>query len=128
MARAIAAIVLDITDAANAIGRYTADGHAAFAADEKGRFAVIARLIHLGQGVKDLQAAGIQLRELHPEIDWKQVAGLRDRLAHQYWGLDVDLLWTFIDRQLPKIVAAIQDLGRTAGEPRPRSRRRPAGK
>ena len=128
MARAVAAILQDIVEAGNAIRRYTAGGHEAFTADEKTRDAVIARLIHIGQAIKDIQASGVKLQELHPDVAWKQAAGLRDRLAHRYWGLEVDLIWTFIDTELPKVMTAMQEIARTAREPGAGARRRRSGK
>ncbi|HUQ73466.1 MAG TPA: HepT-like ribonuclease domain-containing protein [Burkholderiales bacterium] len=124
MARAAAAILQDIVDAGDAIRRYTACGHDAFVADEILRDAVIARLIQMGQAVKDIQAAGVKLQELRPEVGWKQIAGLRDRLAHRYWGLEVEPIWTFVETELPKVIAAVRALGRTVSEPKRALRRK----
>ena len=115
----------DILDAAGAIDTYTRDGREAFAAQAMVRDAVIARLIQIGQAVKDAQAAGLKLNELRPDIPWRRIAGMRDRLAHRYWETEADVVWAVVETDLPKLVAAVRDMTRTIREPDlPRRRRR----
>lgn len=124
MARAAVAILQDIVDAAQTIAVYTRGGHEAFTADGMVRDAVIARLIQIGQAVKDAQAAGVKLQALRPDIEWQKIAGMRDRLAHRYWEIEADVIWVVVETDLPKLVAAVQEMSRTAREPRARRPRR----
>jgi len=80
----------DILGAISKIRRYT-DGLSkqGFAADEKTLDAVIRNLEVIGEAVKQLPA---DLRARQPGLDWQKIAGLRDILIHQYFGIDVDIL------------------------------------
>ena len=51
-----------------------------------------------------------ETRQRRPEIPWKQVAGLRDRLVHDYFGVDLALVWVVVDRDLSVLSAAIEAL------------------
>ena len=124
MARTAVAILQDIVDAAGAIRTYTRGGRGAFAADAMVRDAVIARLIQIGQAVKDVRAAGAKLDELWPEIPWQKIAGMRDRLAHRYWEIEADLIWAVVNAELPKVVAAVRQLSRAMREPKRRRTRK----
>ena len=74
------------------------------------RDAVAARLIQIGQSVKDAQAEGLDLPRLKPEIPWRSIAGMRDRLAHKYWLLDTGIVWAVVRKDLPRLRAAIGQL------------------
>ena len=61
----------------------------------------------IGEAAKLLPAT---FRSEHKEIDWKGLAGLRDRLIHHYFGVDYALVWDVITNELPKIKDKIQIL------------------
>jgi uncharacterized protein with HEPN domain len=126
--RAAAAILQDILDAASAIQIYTRDGREVFAAEAMVRDAVVARLIQIGQAVKDAQSAGIKLHALRPDIPWQRIAGMRDRLAHRYWETEPNLVWAVVETELPKLVAAVQEMTQTAREPGMARRRKQRAK
>jgi uncharacterized protein with HEPN domain len=42
-----------------------------------------------------------EIRYTHKEFNWKGFAGLRDRVIHQYWGVDYELLWDAIENEVP---------------------------
>ena len=128
MARPAVAILHDILDAAGAIATYTREGREAFAAQVMVRDAVIARLIQIGQAVKDAQATGLKLNALRPDIPWRRIAGMRDRLAHRYWETEADVVWAVVETELPKLVAAVRDMTRTAREPDSPRRRKQRSK
>ncbi len=74
-------------------------------------------LLVLGEAVKSLPA---EMRGRHPDVDWHGLAGLRDRLAHQYFRIERDLLWAAISEDLPPLRAAVgaesERLSEAAGE------------
>jgi uncharacterized protein with HEPN domain len=68
--------------------------------DRKTYRAVIACLISLGEAVKALSD---DLKARHAEIDWRGYAGLRDIITHQYFQIQLGLVWTTIKQELPAL-------------------------
>ena len=82
-----------IRDAINDIKSYATVGQAAFLADRMRQDAVIRKLEIVGEAVKRISEA---TRARRPEIPWKQIAGMRDRLTHDYFGVDLGLVWRVV--------------------------------
>ena len=59
--------------------------------------AVIRKLEIVGEAVKRISET---TRARRPEIPWKQIAGMRDRLTHDYFGVDLGLIWRVVERDL----------------------------
>ena len=108
MARSPADHLADVLEAIEAIERYTKGGRRAFERDPMIRDAVAARLMQIGQAVKDAQGEGLDLERLEPTVPWRNIAGMRDRLAHKYWLLDIAILWAVVERELPKLRTAVE--------------------
>ncbi len=51
-----------------------------------------------------------EVREAHPEIQWRRVIATRNRLAHGYSGIDEDIIWDIIQTDVPKLLPALQNL------------------
>ena len=51
-----------------------------------------------------------EVREAHPEIQWRRVIATRNRLAHGYSGIDDDIIWDIIQTDVPKLLPALQNL------------------
>lgn len=107
MARKATDHLHDVLEAIDAISGYTRAGKKAFDRNPMLRDAVAARLIQIGQSVKDAQAEGLDLPRLQPEIAWRGIAGMRDLLAHKYRLLDAVIVWSVVEHDLPKLRKAI---------------------
>jgi uncharacterized protein with HEPN domain len=100
----------DVLEAIAAIGEYTRRGRSAFEKDAMSRDAVVARLIQIGQAVKDARTEGLDLQKMKPDIPWRDIAGMRDRLAHKYWLLDTAIIWAVVEHELPRLRDAVEDI------------------
>jgi uncharacterized protein with HEPN domain len=54
----------------------------------------------IGEAVKNLSK---EFKEKYSEIDWKRIAGMRDKLIHHYFNIDYEILWDVIKHKLPSI-------------------------
>ncbi len=61
----------------------------------------------VGEGVKRLP---LNLRSQHPEVPWKEIAGTRDHLSHGYDDVDYQVLWDAVQKDLPVLLAAIEQM------------------
>jgi len=50
------------------------------------------------------------IRLAHPNIEWKKIAGLRDIFAHQYFGIDIDIIWDILKNKLPALEEEIIEI------------------
>ena len=98
----------DIRDAIDKVKRYT-EGLSleAFENDDKTIDAVVRNLEIVGEAVKMIPDT---IRLAHPNIEWKKIAGLRDILAHQYFGIDVEIIWDILQNKLPALEKEIREI------------------
>ena len=96
-----------------------------FASDLKTR-AVAERAIEIiGEASKNVPD---DVRSRFPDVPWQQMTGMRDRVAHAYFGVDYDILWDTVTEAIPALLPEMQRviqtmLGEQTGECRPRSTR-----
>lgn len=91
----------DILNAIESIEAFTAGmDYDAFVVDDRTMSAVIRKLEVIGEAVKQLPE-DILLQ--YPEIPWKRIAGMRDKLIHFYFGVDPHLVWQTIRNRLPAL-------------------------
>ena len=107
-------ILLDIEHAARLVLDFLRDmDEAAFADDVKTQAAVLHELAVLGEAVKRLTA---EFRAEHPEIAWKSMAGLRDRVIHGYDQIDLAIIWKVGREELPVLIEQLHPLLPTKDE------------
>ncbi|MDY0263539.1 DUF86 domain-containing protein [Syntrophotalea acetylenica] len=78
-----------------------------FIRDKKTINAVIRSLEVIGEAVKKIPQ---EVRQKHPDLPWKAIAGTRDKLIHEYFGIDLQILWKTIQSDLSPLEKAIMEL------------------
>lgn len=98
-------LLSDILQAAEDIRNFTLGmSREVFVADEKTRSAVLYKFAVMGEATKLLPD---QVRAEYPDIPWRSIAGLRDKVIHGYIGVDYELLWETIDKKIPAVIAGL---------------------
>lgn len=70
-----------------------------FAADRKTQFAVIRALEIIGEATKNIP---YEVREKYPSVPWKDLAGIRDKLVHAYFGVNLKVVWLSVKEGIPE--------------------------
>jgi len=82
----------------------------AFLSDDKTRSAVVRKLEIIGEAVKNLPES---IKESAQNLSWTEMAGMRDRLIHAYFGVDYALVWKTVKGRLPEVKRVISDILKT---------------
>jgi uncharacterized protein with HEPN domain len=99
--RAIGDYLQDILDAVNAAIEFV-EGmtFAEFEGDKKTIFAATRAIQIIGEAAKKIPDS---IKAQYPEIPWKGMTGMRDKVTHEYFGVNLDVLWDTIQQDLPKV-------------------------
>lgn len=71
-----------------------------FQSDTRTVDAVVHNLLVIGEAARCLPAS---IKENHPDIDWIAINGLRNRIAHEYFGLSLSVIWEIVKTDLPRL-------------------------
>ena len=94
-------LLADIMVAIEKIERYTTGYNKdRFLADERTIDAVVRNLEIVGEAVRHLSDT---FKQDHEKIPWHQMAGLRNRIVHDYFGVDLDIIWHVLANDLPAV-------------------------
>lgn len=94
-------------DCIDRIRTYAAGGRDTFLADSMIQDAVVRNLEVIGDAAKQI---GEATRQAHPTVPWRQMAGMRDVLAHNYLGVDLHIVWSVVERELGPIAASLTQI------------------
>ncbi len=78
-----------------------------FKNDDKTSSAVIRKFEIIGEATKNLPN---NIKDNYPQIPWKDIAGMRDKLIHAYYEVDLNLVWITIQKRLPELQAFLDDV------------------
>jgi uncharacterized protein with HEPN domain len=70
-------------------------------------FAVLYKFAVMGEATKLLPE---QIRAEYPDIPWRSIAGLRDKIIHGYIGVDYELLWETITKKIPRVIDGLHTI------------------
>jgi uncharacterized protein with HEPN domain len=90
--------LLDIQEAIERIERYTTHGREAFEQDELIQIWVLYHLQIIGEAARALPP---EFTAQHPQTPWPRIVGMRNILVHNYFGVDVSIVWSVVERELP---------------------------
>ena len=89
---------------------------AAFLADKRAQQAVILNLIIIGEAAtKLLKDYGAFLAQ-HPEVPWRNMKGMRNRIAHGYFAIDLEVVWDTVQTALPQLLERLPALRQAADD------------
>ena len=79
----------------------------AFASDKKTIAAVVQKVSVIGEAANQIP---INTRQQAPEIDWRRIVDMRNRLIHGYYEIRLPILWDVVQNRLPSLIAAVRRL------------------
>ena len=101
-------LVCDIKEAIGRINNYVGSlSYDEFLRDAKTQDAVVRNLEIVGEAAKNISD---EFKKLHGLIPWKNLAGVRDRLIHHYFGVNFDVIWSIAKDDLPDLIAEFEKI------------------
>jgi len=101
----------DIIEAMNAIESFVRDmDFDTFQEDDRTASAVVRKFEIIGEATKNIPE---NIKQKYPEVPWKEMAGMRDKLIHFYFGVNYRLVWQTICNRLPNVKPLIEKILKT---------------
>ena len=92
----------DMLQSAHKIKRYTKDlDYDSFLLDDKTIDAVVRNFEIIGEAANRIDT---EFRESNPEIEWKRIRGFRNRIVHDYFGIDYEIVWSIVETYLDEMI------------------------
>ncbi|MBM5574754.1 DUF86 domain-containing protein [Deefgea sp. CFH1-16] len=90
---------------------------AGFLEDKRTQQAVVMSLIILGEAATKVMDSYAEFSQAHPEVPWRSMRGMRNRIAHGYFDINLDVVWDTVQMALPALLAqlpAVQEQARSS--------------
>ena len=101
-------LVQDMLDSCHKIMAYTQDmSYNDFIKDSKTIDAVIRNFEIIGEAANRLPEA---FKDIHSEIDWHRIRGFRNRIVHDYMGIDFEIVWAIRNQYLNELINALEKI------------------
>ncbi len=81
-----------------------------FLADKRTQQAVILNIVVIGEAATKLADEYPEFVTRYPEVQWKSMRGMRNRMAHGYFDINLDIVWDTIQRSIPNLAQQIQQI------------------
>lgn len=108
MSRNLKLYLVDILNSIDNIQSDTTNiSYEEFVQDRRTKDAVILNLLIIGEATKQIPQ---DIRDQHPEIQWKQIAGTRDMIAHAYFSINNKIVWNIIENDLDFLKTCIKNI------------------
>ena len=82
----------------------------AFLVDKRTQQAVIMSIVIIGEAATKIHADFRDFSDQHPEIPWKSMKGMRNRIAHGYFDINLDVVWDTVQSALPELLRSLRNL------------------
>ena len=106
--RSIVDYLHDILDSIDEIGDFIRGmSFEEFAGDKKTINAVLRSIEVMGEASRKIPE---EIRSLHPHVPWRKMTGMRDKLIHEYHGVDIDTVWKTLNDDIPPLKDTIQEV------------------
>ena len=100
--RAMLLLLEDMLQSAQKIKLYTKDlDYNSFLADDKTIDAVVRNFEIIGEAANRID---LDFRDSNPEVEWKRIRGFRNRIVHDYFGIDYEIVWNIIETYLDEMI------------------------
>jgi uncharacterized protein with HEPN domain len=108
VSRKDALFLKDMSQACEKIVRFTCGvSREEFLADERTYDAVLRNLEIIGEAAKHISE---NTRNVFPAVEWRKIAAFRDIVAHEYFGIDEDILWDVVKHKVPLLLEQLRDV------------------